>query len=235
MRIVACMFLVAVGALLIRAGAEQDGDAEGRCGQDLRRAGQRPGQQHDRRRRGDRRLRQDDASRWVASRKALLHKSTFKVNLHCRHEGAQQGQAADLQHARPARTRSADSASRGSRTAQGRTTGISGTFMLTETFAGYGPFYATGAHKGTCNTSSNATPTAQWGSVTGSASSSSCRQTSRPTPRRLPGSTRAELPVVAAGSSARDHAPPVPACWLARVDAQATAAEIRRGSPVPPR
>jgi len=39
--------------------------------------------------------------------------------------------------------------------------------MLTETFAGYGPLYKTGAHKGQCNTSNNATPTAQWGSVTG--------------------------------------------------------------------
>lgn len=45
--------------------------------------------------------------------------------------------------------------------------GIKGTLMLTETFAGYGPFYTTGAHKGQCNTSPNATPTAQWGSVTG--------------------------------------------------------------------
>jgi hypothetical protein len=45
--------------------------------------------------------------------------------------------------------------------------GISGTVMLTETFAGYGPFYKTGAHKGQCNTSNNATPIAQWGSVTG--------------------------------------------------------------------
>lgn len=45
--------------------------------------------------------------------------------------------------------------------------GIKGTLMLTETFAGYGPFYKTGAHKGKCNTSNNATPLAQWGSVTG--------------------------------------------------------------------
>jgi hypothetical protein len=45
--------------------------------------------------------------------------------------------------------------------------GISGTLMLTETFAGYGPFYASGAHKGKCNTSNNAVPLAQWGSVTG--------------------------------------------------------------------
>ena len=45
--------------------------------------------------------------------------------------------------------------------------GISGTLMLTETFAAYGPFYKTGAHKGQCNTSNNAMPIAQWGSVQG--------------------------------------------------------------------
>jgi hypothetical protein len=45
--------------------------------------------------------------------------------------------------------------------------GISGTVALTETFAGYGPFYKTGAHKGQCNTSNNATPIAQYGSVQG--------------------------------------------------------------------
>jgi hypothetical protein len=39
--------------------------------------------------------------------------------------------------------------------------------MITETFAGYGPFYESGAHKGQCNTSENAMPTAFWGSVTG--------------------------------------------------------------------
>jgi len=45
--------------------------------------------------------------------------------------------------------------------------GISGTLMLTETFAGYGPFYKSGTHKGQCNTSNNATPLAQYGSVQG--------------------------------------------------------------------
>ena len=46
--------------------------------------------------------------------------------------------------------------------------GISGTLMVTETFAAYGPFYKTGAHKGQCNTSNNnATPLAQYGSVQG--------------------------------------------------------------------
>lgn len=46
--------------------------------------------------------------------------------------------------------------------------GIQGTLVVTETFAGYGPFYRTGAHKGKCDTSNdNAAPTAQWGSVTG--------------------------------------------------------------------
>jgi hypothetical protein len=45
--------------------------------------------------------------------------------------------------------------------------GISGTLMVTETFAAYGPFYTTGAHKGQCNTSNTATPLAQYGSVQG--------------------------------------------------------------------
>jgi hypothetical protein len=45
--------------------------------------------------------------------------------------------------------------------------GITGTISLTEMFAGYGPFYKTGAHKGMCNMSNNSTPIAQWGSVTG--------------------------------------------------------------------
>ena len=45
--------------------------------------------------------------------------------------------------------------------------GVSGTILVTETFAGYGPFYKTGAHKGQCNTSNNATPLAQWASVQG--------------------------------------------------------------------
>jgi hypothetical protein len=44
---------------------------------------------------------------------------------------------------------------------------ITGTLTLTEMFAGYGPLYTTGAKKGQCNTSMNATPTAQWGSVSG--------------------------------------------------------------------
>jgi hypothetical protein len=46
--------------------------------------------------------------------------------------------------------------------------GISGTVMLTEKFASYGPFHKTGAQKGKCNTAMNATPIAVWGSVTGS-------------------------------------------------------------------
>lgn len=45
--------------------------------------------------------------------------------------------------------------------------GISGTIILTETFAGYGPYYTSGPHKGKCNTSDNATPTAEYGSVQG--------------------------------------------------------------------
>ena len=45
--------------------------------------------------------------------------------------------------------------------------GISGTVTITETFAAYGPFYTSGPHKGQCNTSNNAVPLAQWGSVTG--------------------------------------------------------------------
>ena len=45
--------------------------------------------------------------------------------------------------------------------------GITGTVMLTETFAAYGPFFKAGADEGKCDTSNNATPTAQYGSVQG--------------------------------------------------------------------
>jgi hypothetical protein len=46
--------------------------------------------------------------------------------------------------------------------------GISGTVGITETFAGIGPLYKSGAKKGQCNTSNSANPLAQWGEVTGS-------------------------------------------------------------------
>jgi hypothetical protein len=45
--------------------------------------------------------------------------------------------------------------------------GISGTLQITETFAGIGPPYKTGAKKGECNLSNNAQPVSIWGSITG--------------------------------------------------------------------
>ena len=45
--------------------------------------------------------------------------------------------------------------------------GIKGVGTITETFAGIGPLYKSGAKKGQCNQSNNANPIAQWGSVTG--------------------------------------------------------------------
>lgn len=48
-------------------------------------------------------------------------------------------------------------------------TGLSGRGTITETFAGIGPLYKSGAKKGECNMSNNADPVAQWGSVTGTA------------------------------------------------------------------
>ncbi len=49
----------------------------------------------------------------------------------------------------------------------GEYAGISGTLQITETFAGIGPVYKTGAKKGKCNMSNNAQPIAFWGSITG--------------------------------------------------------------------
>lgn len=46
--------------------------------------------------------------------------------------------------------------------------GISGKLNITITFAGYGPLYTSGKHKGTCNLSNNAQPTNQYSSITGS-------------------------------------------------------------------
>ena len=45
--------------------------------------------------------------------------------------------------------------------------GISGTVNITVTFAGVGPLYKTGKHKGQCNLSNNAQPLAQYGSISG--------------------------------------------------------------------
>ena len=45
--------------------------------------------------------------------------------------------------------------------------GISGTLRITITFAGVGPVYSTGAHKGQCNFSNNAPLVAQYGSIMG--------------------------------------------------------------------
>jgi hypothetical protein len=44
---------------------------------------------------------------------------------------------------------------------------ISGTVSITITFAGYGPLYASGKHKGECNTSENAQPSDQYSSIVG--------------------------------------------------------------------
>jgi hypothetical protein len=45
--------------------------------------------------------------------------------------------------------------------------GISGTANITVTFGFVGPVYTSGAHKGKCNTSNNAQPLAQYGSING--------------------------------------------------------------------
>jgi hypothetical protein len=98
--------------------------------------------------------------------KAILSKGTFEVNL--------QAISKKINNAKPILFSKATCSGAFGATAPaklfngtGAYKGISGTVMLTETFAGYGPFYKTGAHKGACNTSNNATPIAQWGAVTG--------------------------------------------------------------------
>jgi hypothetical protein len=98
--------------------------------------------------------------------KAFLHNGTFEVNLNAVRK--------KLNNAKPTIDNTTTCSFVFSATAPvkifngtGMYKGISGTLMLTETFAGYGPFYKTGARKGKCNTSNNATPIAQWGSVTG--------------------------------------------------------------------
>ena len=45
--------------------------------------------------------------------------------------------------------------------------GISGTANMTIIFAGVGPYYTSGAKKGQCNTSQNATPSGVYQSITG--------------------------------------------------------------------
>jgi hypothetical protein len=45
--------------------------------------------------------------------------------------------------------------------------GITGTLQITETFAGQGPLYQTGAKKGQCNTGNSAQPVASWSAITG--------------------------------------------------------------------
>jgi hypothetical protein len=98
--------------------------------------------------------------------KVVLSKGTFEVNLKAINQ--------KISHAKPAIESAATCSAAFGATAPaklfngtGAYKGISGTLMLTETFAGYGPFYKTGAHKGQCNINSNANPLAQWGSVTG--------------------------------------------------------------------
>jgi hypothetical protein len=98
--------------------------------------------------------------------KVVLHKGTFEVNL--------AAISKKLNHAKPtvANTTTCSFVFGATAPAKlfngtGTYKGISGTVTLTETFAGYGPFYKTGAHKGKCNTSNNSIPIAQWASVTG--------------------------------------------------------------------
>jgi hypothetical protein len=98
--------------------------------------------------------------------KALLHKGTFEVDLNAISK--------KLNHSKPMIQNAKTCSFVFGATAPMKVfdgTGMyketSGTVMLTETFAGYGPFYKTGAHKGECDASENATPLAQWGSVTG--------------------------------------------------------------------
>ena len=97
---------------------------------------------------------------------ALLHKGTFHVNL--------AAEVKKLNSSKPIIANTTTCSFVFAATAPvtffdgtGAYKGISGTVMLTETFVGYGPFFTTGAHKGKCNTSNNATPTAQGGSVEG--------------------------------------------------------------------
>ncbi len=49
----------------------------------------------------------------------------------------------------------------------GAYTGITGTIIITEKFAGVGPWYTSGAKKGQCNTTSNMPPVGFYGSITG--------------------------------------------------------------------
>ena len=98
--------------------------------------------------------------------KALLHKGTFKVNLKAITQKMNSGKPT-LENLATCTFVFSGTAPAAISNGTGAYKGISGTITLTETFAGYGPFYATGAHKGKCNTSNNATPTASWGSVTG--------------------------------------------------------------------
>ncbi len=98
--------------------------------------------------------------------KALLHKGTFKVNLNAISKAVNKAKPLIYNTTTCSYVFSATAPAAISN-GTGAYKGISGTLMITETFAGYGPFYTTGAHKGKCNTSSNANPTAEWGSVTG--------------------------------------------------------------------
>jgi hypothetical protein len=145
-----------------RGQRRRGGDAGRWFGASLRRAGKRPGQRDHRHSRRDRRLRQEKNG----IGKAILHKGTFEVNL--------KAIGKKLNNAKPTIANTTTCSFVFSATAPvtlfngtGAYKNIKGTLMLTETFAGYGPFYKTGKHKGKCNTSNNATPIAQWGSVTG--------------------------------------------------------------------
>jgi hypothetical protein len=98
--------------------------------------------------------------------KVFLHKGTFEVNL--------KAISKKLNNAKPTIDNTTTCSFVFSATAPvpllngtGMYKGIKGTIVLTESFAGYGPFYKTGVRKGKCDTSNNATPLAQWASITG--------------------------------------------------------------------
>ena len=97
--------------------------------------------------------------------KAVLHKGTFEVDLNAISKKLQQAKPT-VENTTTCSFVFAATAPAKLFNGTGLYKGISGTVTLTETFAGYGPFYTTGAHKGACNTSPNSVPVAQWASVT---------------------------------------------------------------------
>jgi hypothetical protein len=164
-RIAVCMFLVAVGTLLVGAGANGAGMPKG----GLIRFYVTPGNGQ-----GNGTIVVVGAigdygktTKQVAGfGKALLHKGTFKVNLNAISKAMNTAKPL-LENTTTCTFVASATAPAAISNGTGAYKGISGTLMITETFAGYGPFYTTGAQKGKCNLSPNTNPTAQWGAVTG--------------------------------------------------------------------